>query len=70
MPDLPITGIVTAGKGSEMLNILVNDSFSTNRSGMSRRGKGGKKNKKKGSATKEKKEKKANIMGFSAMEIL
>lgn len=64
-----MTGIVTAGKGSEMLNILVNDSFSTN-SRMSRRGKGGKKNKKKGSATKEKKEKKANIMGFSAMEIL
>lgn len=53
---------MTAGKGSEMLNILVNDSFSTNKSGKKK----SKKAKKGGPA----KEKKANIMGFSAMEIL
>ena len=47
MPELAIspsgTGITTAGKGSEMLNILVNDSFSTNKSGKIK--KGGKKKK-------------------------
>ena len=47
VPELAIspsgTGIVTAGKGSEMLNILVNDSFSTNKSGKIK--KGGKKKK-------------------------
>ena len=49
VPEQPITsGIVTAGKGSEMLNILVNDSFSTNKSGKIKKpGKGGKKSSKK-----------------------
>ena len=70
VPELPVTsGIVTAGKGSEMLNILVNDSFSTNKSGkLKKGGKNGKKNGKK--AGKEKKSKGASIMGYSAMEIL
>ena len=49
VPELPVTsGIVTAGKGSEMLNILVNDSFSTSKSGKIKKpGKGGKKSSKK-----------------------
>ena len=57
LPELPVaSGIVTAGKGSEMLNILVNDSFSTNKSGKIKKpGKGGKKNSKK--PVKEKKQK-------------
>ena len=50
-----------------MLNILVNDSFSTNKSGKIKKA-GGKKNKK--GAGKEKKGRQASIMGYSAMEIL
>ena len=53
-----------------MLNILVNDSFSTNKSGKIKKpGKGGKKNAKK-SGAKEKKPKAASIMGYSALEVL
>lgn len=37
------SGVVTAGKGKEMLNILVNDSFSTNHSKKTGSKKGGKK---------------------------
>lgn len=71
VPELPVaatSGIVTAGKGSEMLNILVNDSFSTNKSGKIKKA-AGKKNKK-GGGGKEKKQRQASIMGYSAMEIL
>lgn len=60
VPHLNTTGITTAGKGDEMLNILVNDSFSTNKSG---------KRKKKGKKGKGKKDS-AQEMGYSAMEIL
>lgn len=72
VPELPVaatSGIVTAGKGSEMLNILVNDSFSTNKSGKIKKA-AGKKNKKGGGGAKEKKQRQASIMGYSAMEIL
>ena len=44
VPELSIAEITTAGKGDEMLNILVNDSFSTNKSGKKK----GKKSKKGG----------------------
>ena len=60
------TGIVAVGKGSEMLNILINDSFSTNHSkktGGTR--KGGKK--KLASRTREHS---AQQTGYSALEIL
>ena len=56
--------IVTAGKGNEMLNILVNDSFSTNKSGKKKTKKG------KGKDKEKEKSKKKNKAGFSAMEIL
>ena len=47
VPELSIAEITTAGKGDEMLNILVNDSFSTNKSGKKRKkGKKGGKDKK------------------------
>lgn len=62
VPNLSIAEITTAGKGDEMLNILVNDSFSTTNSGK-KKNKKGKKGGKKGKAVAEK-------MGFSALEIL
>ena len=43
MPALQTTGITTAGKGDEMLNILVNDSFSTQKSKKKGKGKKGSK---------------------------
>lgn len=46
-----VTGIVTAGKCSEMLNILVNESFSTAKSGKHK--KSGKKTKKAGGKEKK-----------------
>ena len=63
VPALPMTQITTAGKGEEMLNILVNDSsFSTNQD---------KKKKKKGKkGGKSKQPKVAKEMGFTAEEIL
>ena len=62
VPALPMTQITTAGKGEEMLNILVNDSsFSTNQD---------KKKKKKGKKGKGKQHKVAKEMGFTAEEIL
>ena len=61
VPELPIAGLVTAGKQDEMLNILVNDSFSTNKSGK-KKGKKSKKGKGDKAVAKE--------MGFSALEIL
>lgn len=60
-----MNALTTAGKGEEMLNILVNDtSFSTNKSGKRsvKKGKKGKKG--------EVGHSKAKEMGFSAMEIL
>ena len=62
VPELSMAEITTAGKGDEMLNILVNDSFSTNKSGK-KKGKKGKKGKQMAKMVAEK-------MGFSAMEIL
>ena len=60
VPALPIAVITTAGKGDEMLNILVNDSFSTSKS--KKKKKGGKKGSKKGKDDKK--------GGFTALEIL
>jgi len=51
-----------------MLNILVNDSFSTAKSGKHK--KNSKKTKKSGVSKDKKKHKEASIMGYSAMEIL
>ena len=59
VPALQVAELTTAGKGDEMLNIVINDSFSTTKSKKkkkgAKKGKGGK-NDKKG--------------GFTALEIL
>ena len=63
-PRIAPTGVVTAGRGDEMLNILVNDSFSTNKSKkVVKTGKETGKGKKVGKKALPK-------AGYSAMEIL